>query len=121
MSVTANLARAVLVDTFFADPFTGPKRRWPIYAGLALAGLAIFRWRAAHDMRVPLDLAFKHPFTPITKLYRQMRTVTTHPEWDPDLKVWWDTITGAVMDMQIGVVKQPIVLRADLKRQQIAR
>jgi hypothetical protein len=77
LSVTANLARAVLVDTFLDDPFGGPKRRWPIYAALAGAALVAFRWRAAHDMNVPLDLAFKHPFTPIAKLYAQIHTAPT--------------------------------------------
>jgi hypothetical protein len=42
---------------------------WPLLllpGGLAL--WALLRWKAASDMHVPLDLAFKHPFTKMQEL-----------------------------------------------------
>jgi len=46
---------------------------------LALAAWALWRWRAAHDMGVPLDLAFKHPATSIMDLYDQIHGLTAGP------------------------------------------
>jgi hypothetical protein len=66
------LARAVLVDAFF-----GPdkRRRWPWILALAGVGLAAARWKSAKDAGVPLNLAFKHPLTPLATLKAQAPTV----------------------------------------------
>ena len=64
-----DLARAIIVDTLLGSD---KRNRLPWLIALVGVGFGIHRWRGAHDMQVPLDLAFKHPFTPIATLKRQI-------------------------------------------------
>jgi hypothetical protein len=64
-----DLARAVIVDTLLGSD---KRSRLPWLIAIVGVGFGLHRWRGAHDMGVPLDLAFKHPFTPIADLYRQI-------------------------------------------------
>jgi hypothetical protein len=60
-----DLARAVIADALLG---TDKRSRWLWMLGIAGVGLVAFRWKAAKDANVPLDLAFKHPFTPLATL-----------------------------------------------------
>jgi hypothetical protein len=66
-----DLARAVLVDALF-----GPDkhRRWPWILAVTGLGLAAYRWKGAKDAGVSLNLAFKHPLTPLATLKAQAPT-----------------------------------------------
>jgi hypothetical protein len=66
-----DLARAVLVDAFFGP---SKQRRWPWILAVTGLGLAAHRWKGAKDAGVPLDLAFKHPLTPLATLKAQANT-----------------------------------------------
>jgi hypothetical protein len=63
-----DLARAVIVDTLLGS---SRRSRLPWLLAIAGVGLAAMRWKAARDMNVPLDLAFKHPLTPVAELRRR--------------------------------------------------
>jgi hypothetical protein len=59
------LARAVIVDALIGSD---KKRRLPWILGIVGVGLATFRWKAAKAAGVPLEMAFRHPFTPLATL-----------------------------------------------------
>jgi hypothetical protein len=40
-----------------------------LWVAIGIGVWCVFRWRAASDMHVPLDLAFKHPLIPVDSLY----------------------------------------------------